>query len=270
MASNEELLREAANPATSPARLQEIAQADQSTWAAIAANPAAYDGLLTWLGEHGDATVKAAIAARSAVAAPPAPAVAAAPAVPAAAPVPPTPPVPGAPAAAGTKSNTGLIITVVVLGIALVVGLVFLLINLLGPKNDVADPGTGPVVTDPANPQPDPNPIDPNPQPNPNPNPTGGDVCQQILAATMQWGQQNQNTETMDFGSLYVAWGNAVGGQIGEDFKLVGEAFTKMMNGDMSLMQDPRVSAASERVEQAVSGCEDAFQNMGGLGGFGF
>ncbi|MCW2838614.1 MAG: hypothetical protein JWR55_97, partial [Aeromicrobium sp.] len=50
--SSEDLIREAGDPATTPARLAELAAADQATWPAIAGNPAAYDGLLTWLGER--------------------------------------------------------------------------------------------------------------------------------------------------------------------------------------------------------------------------
>jgi hypothetical protein len=63
--SSEHLIREAQDPATSAARLAEIAQADRSTWPAIVFHPAAYDGLLQWLGERGDPTVNAALAART-------------------------------------------------------------------------------------------------------------------------------------------------------------------------------------------------------------
>jgi hypothetical protein len=84
--SSEDLVREAQDPSTSPARLAELAQADRATWTAIVFNPAAYDGLLQWLGERGDPTVNAALTARAAHAAtltpptPPAPPAAPAPA----------------------------------------------------------------------------------------------------------------------------------------------------------------------------------------------
>ncbi|MET0928719.1 MAG: hypothetical protein ABWX74_04345 [Aeromicrobium sp.] len=94
--SSEDLIREASDPATTPARLAELAGADQSTWSAIAGNPAAYDGLLTWLGERGDPSVDAALTARAEAVAraaaqaalPPVP-----PPAPVAPPAPPTPPV---------------------------------------------------------------------------------------------------------------------------------------------------------------------------------
>lgn len=63
--TSEDLLREARDPSTTAARLQELAQLDQATWTAIAAHPLAYDGLLDWLGQHGDDSVRAAILARS-------------------------------------------------------------------------------------------------------------------------------------------------------------------------------------------------------------
>jgi hypothetical protein len=67
--SSEDLVREAQDPSTPPGRLAELAQADRATWPAIVFNPAAYDGLLQWLGERGDPTVNAALAARAAQAA---------------------------------------------------------------------------------------------------------------------------------------------------------------------------------------------------------
>jgi hypothetical protein len=96
--SSEDLIREAGDPATTPARLAELAGADQATWPAIAGNPAAYDGLLTWLGERNVPAVDAALTARAEAAAraalppvpPPAPAV----------PAPPTPPAAEIPSAA--------------------------------------------------------------------------------------------------------------------------------------------------------------------------
>ncbi|MEH3066986.1 MAG: hypothetical protein PGN15_02680 [Aeromicrobium erythreum] len=83
--TNDDLQREAADPQTSAARLHEIAQADRETWPLIAAHPQAYDGLLEWLGEHGDDTVREAIAARAAAVPPPPP--------PPGPPAPPEPPV---------------------------------------------------------------------------------------------------------------------------------------------------------------------------------
>ncbi|MCL8253226.1 hypothetical protein AERO_17710, partial [Aeromicrobium fastidiosum] len=64
--SSEDLVREAQDPSTAPGRLAELAQADRATWPAIVFNPAAYDGLLQWLGERGDPTVDAALSARAA------------------------------------------------------------------------------------------------------------------------------------------------------------------------------------------------------------
>lgn len=105
-----ELMLEAKNPATTPARLQEIAQEDQSTWTAIAANPSAYPGLLEWLTEHGDDEVRAAVSAREAAVTPPPPPP---PPEPAPLPAPPAPPAPSStddtlivptPAAAATES----------------------------------------------------------------------------------------------------------------------------------------------------------------------
>jgi hypothetical protein len=72
--SSEELAREAQDPLTSADRLQEIAQADHGTWVAIASHPSADRSLLEWLGEHGDDSVRDAIAQRSLT--PPAPPVA--------------------------------------------------------------------------------------------------------------------------------------------------------------------------------------------------
>ncbi|MCW2823899.1 MAG: hypothetical protein JWQ91_816 [Aeromicrobium sp.] len=64
--SSDDLIREAQDPATPAARLQELAVADRATWPAIAAHPQADDGLLDWIGTHGDESVRAAIAARAA------------------------------------------------------------------------------------------------------------------------------------------------------------------------------------------------------------
>ncbi|WP_216822989.1 hypothetical protein [Aeromicrobium sp. A1-2] len=92
------LMREAADPATTPARLQEIAQEDRTTWTAIAANPSAYPGLLEWLTEHGDDEVRAAVTAREAVVTPPPP--------PPPPPLPPGPPAPPAPTASSSADDT--------------------------------------------------------------------------------------------------------------------------------------------------------------------
>lgn len=75
----------AADPATAPQTLADIAAQRPDLRAAVAGNPAAYEGLLDWLKGLGDPAVDAAIAARAAT-----PAAPAAPAYPA----------PGAPAAA--------------------------------------------------------------------------------------------------------------------------------------------------------------------------
>lgn len=87
--------REAADPQTSPARLQEIAQAHRDAWPLIAANPQAYDGLLDWLAEHGDDTVREAIASRAAAVPPPPPP-----------PGPPAPPAPPEPTVAAAPEPT--------------------------------------------------------------------------------------------------------------------------------------------------------------------
>lgn len=81
--SSEELIREASNPATAPARLAELASADRATWPALASNPSTYDGLLGWLSERNDPAVNAALTARAQASLPP---------------VPPAPPAPPAPA----------------------------------------------------------------------------------------------------------------------------------------------------------------------------
>ena len=67
--ATDETRAEASNPGTSPARLQELTS-DSELWPLIAANPNAYDALLTWLGENGGADVRAAIAARGGAAEP--------------------------------------------------------------------------------------------------------------------------------------------------------------------------------------------------------
>lgn len=87
--SSDDLIREAGNPTTTAGRLAELAAADRTTWVAIAGHPHAYDGLLAWLGERGDAQVDAALEARAQAAA----AQAALPPIP-----PPAPPAPPEPA----------------------------------------------------------------------------------------------------------------------------------------------------------------------------
>lgn len=64
--TSDDLVREAQDPATGAARLQELAAADPATWPAIAVHPQAYDGLLQWIGAHGDESLRATIAARAA------------------------------------------------------------------------------------------------------------------------------------------------------------------------------------------------------------
>lgn len=58
------LLQRASDPATPAAELQELARDHQELWAAIAANPTAYDGLLDWLASSTDPAVQAALRAR--------------------------------------------------------------------------------------------------------------------------------------------------------------------------------------------------------------
>jgi hypothetical protein len=64
--TSDDLVREAQDPATTADRLQELAAADPATWPAIAVHPRAYDGLLQWIGTHGDESLRATIAARAA------------------------------------------------------------------------------------------------------------------------------------------------------------------------------------------------------------
>ncbi|NRQ51266.1 hypothetical protein [Aeromicrobium stalagmiti] len=71
--ASEDLIREAQDPSTSAARLAELAQVDRGLWPAIVVHPAAYPGLLDWLGQQGDATVNAVLALRSGSAATPTP-----------------------------------------------------------------------------------------------------------------------------------------------------------------------------------------------------
>lgn len=91
--SSEDLIREANDPATAPARLAELASADRATWPALAGNPSTYDALLTWLGERNDPGVNAALAARAQAALPPVPPA-------------PAPPAPAAPPAAADQTPT--------------------------------------------------------------------------------------------------------------------------------------------------------------------
>jgi len=67
--ATDETRAEASDPTTSPTRLQELTS-DAELWPLIAANPNAYDALLTWLGENGGPDVQAAIAGRGAGAEP--------------------------------------------------------------------------------------------------------------------------------------------------------------------------------------------------------
>ncbi|GAA1730388.1 hypothetical protein [Aeromicrobium alkaliterrae] len=69
--ATDETRYEASNPQTAPARLQELTS-DPELWPLIAANPAAYDSLVAWLGENGGDEVRAAIASRGAAPAGPA------------------------------------------------------------------------------------------------------------------------------------------------------------------------------------------------------
>ena len=80
-----EQLRAASDPATPAATLAELATAYPQLRLTIARNAAAYDELLQWLHQYGDAEVKAAVAARrqeSAIPPAPLPAAAAAPTMP--------------------------------------------------------------------------------------------------------------------------------------------------------------------------------------------
>src|SRR5690606_23465621 len=95
------------DPNIAAERLAAIAAAHPELGAAVARHPKAYDGLLDWIGQYGDAAARAAVAARRAPATEPG-----TPAAPAAAPVIPAahPVVPGAepvvPTAAPIVSGT--------------------------------------------------------------------------------------------------------------------------------------------------------------------
>jgi hypothetical protein len=60
-----DLMKEAANPQTPLARLQELAANHPETRPAVAANPSTYPALLTWLGQLGDPAVDQALRLRS-------------------------------------------------------------------------------------------------------------------------------------------------------------------------------------------------------------
>lgn len=93
----------AADPSTAPQTLADIAAQRPDLRAAVASNPATYEGLLDWLKGLGDPAVDAAIAARAAApAVPVAPAAPQAPSHPTA-----TYPAPGAPAAAPGQAPNG-------------------------------------------------------------------------------------------------------------------------------------------------------------------
>jgi hypothetical protein len=64
MATSPDLITQAADPLTPPAQLATMAHQHADLRAAIAANPAAYDGLLEWLGGLGEPAVDAALALR--------------------------------------------------------------------------------------------------------------------------------------------------------------------------------------------------------------
>ncbi|MEO8527891.1 MAG: PQQ-binding-like beta-propeller repeat protein [Pseudolysinimonas sp.] len=64
---------EAADAATDPAHLAEIAQQHPELAATVAANPATYPGLLEWIVQHGDAAAKAAARVRMGISATPPP-----------------------------------------------------------------------------------------------------------------------------------------------------------------------------------------------------
>lgn len=113
--ATEQTRHEAADPQTSPSRLQELTS-DPELWALIAANPNAYDSLVAWLGENGGDDVRTAIAGRASAGAPTAVMTGG-----------PTPPpsgfTPAAPTAARSGgSNKGLWITLGVLIFLLVSG----------------------------------------------------------------------------------------------------------------------------------------------------
>lgn len=257
MATND-LLREAGDPSTTAARLQELAQLDQKTWPVIAANPSAYDGLLSWLGEHGDDSVKAAIAARSATPAAAAPPV---PPVPTAAPVASGAYPPGYSAPSGSR-NTGLIIAIVAIALALIAGLVIWLVLAFG-GNDAStpnpDPNGGPAPTEPTNP------ITP---------PAGGDICATFQQVAVQWGMQNQNFQSNDedptaafraLADLYRQFAAATSGQLQSDLQTVAGAMDAMASGNYAALGDDAVRDAGDRVGEALSECD----GLGGFGGFG-
>lgn len=141
--SNPELIAEASNPATSATRLQELA-ANQELWPAIAANPATYPGLLTWLSEQGGPEIAAVIANRGAAApATPAAPVAAPTAAPVAAPQAapqvapqagyvPQPAMAGGPAAPASGNKMPMMIGIIVAGVLVLGGAIWLIMSMMG------------------------------------------------------------------------------------------------------------------------------------------
>ena len=158
--ATDETRAEASNPGTSPARLQELTS-DSELWPLIAANPNAYDALLSWLGENGGPDVQAALAARGGAAGPtsvlpsappaqagppltPPPGGAAFPPPGGATPPPTGFPSPGAPHGASGGSKKGLWITLAVLvfllvGSGIAVGVWALTKDDDSDKNDSSD-----------------------------------------------------------------------------------------------------------------------------------
>jgi len=119
-------------PATTGADLQSIAVEHHELWARIAAHPNAYPGLLSWLDQYGDESVKEAVATRQAADA--APAMATMLAMPM-----PAPPKPAPKPGASRKLVTGILIGVVV--VALVVAGVLFLPKLITGGGGTSSPG---------------------------------------------------------------------------------------------------------------------------------
>ena len=136
MADPTALHTEASNPLTDPARLASLAAEHPSLGAAVAANPAAYEGLLDWLAQYGDAAAQHAVAVRRGAAAP------------AAAAVPAAPKAPRAPLSAGAKKGLlfgGIgLAAVAVIAVAAVV-----LVNSLGGGSAVGTLNVAEIMDEP-------------------------------------------------------------------------------------------------------------------------
>jgi outer membrane protein assembly factor BamB len=136
MADLTALHAEASNPLTEPARLASLVAEHPALGATVAANPAAYDGLLDWLAQYGDAAAQHAVTVRRGTAAP------------AAAVAPPAPKAPRAPLSAGAKK--GLLFGGIGLAAVAVIGTTaVVLVNALGGGSAVGTLNVAEIMDEP-------------------------------------------------------------------------------------------------------------------------